>query len=124
MLSRRNLLKGCVAGSGAAVAALAPAPADARGNLTKPPGGLGLLYDATLCVGCQACVAACKEANNNPAEFRTADRLLDTPLDTTGHTFNVIKVYANGTGETKDVETNGFSFMKTSCCLLYTSRCV
>ena len=82
MLSRRNFLKGCVAGSGAAVAALAPAPANARGNLTKPPGGLGLVYDATLGVGCQACVAACKEANNKPPEFRTADRLWDTPLDT------------------------------------------
>ena len=32
----------------------------------------------------------------------------DTPLDTTGHTFNVIKVYTNGTGATKDVETDGF----------------
>jgi len=124
MLSRRNFLKGCLAGSGAAVAALAPAPASARGNLTNPPGGLGLLYDATLCVGCQACVAACKEANHNPAEFKTADHLWDTPLDTTGHTFNVIKVYTNGTGETKDAETNGFSFMKTSCMHCADASCV
>ena len=90
MLSRRNFLKGCLAGGGAAATGLAPAPASARGNLTIPPGGLGLLYDATLCVGCQACVAACKEANHNPPEFKTADRLWDTPRDTTGHTFTVI----------------------------------
>ena len=39
MLSRRNFLKGCLAGGGSAVAALAPAPASARGNLTNPPDG-------------------------------------------------------------------------------------
>jgi len=27
-----------------------------------------LLIDLTLCVGCNACQAACKEANNLPAE--------------------------------------------------------
>ena len=124
MLSRRNFLKGCLASSGAAVATLTPVPARARDNLKNPPEGLGLLYDATLCVGCQACVAACKEVNHNPAEFKTVDKLWDTPLDTTGHTFNVIKVYANGTGETKDVETNGFSFMKTSCMHCADASCV
>ncbi len=124
MLSRRNFLKGCLAGGGAAAAALVPAPASARGNLERPPEALGLLYDATLCVGCQACVAACKEANKNPAEFRAMDHLWDTPLDTTGHTFNVIKVYTNGTGATKDVETDGFAFMKTSCLHCADPSCV
>ncbi|HRI06358.1 MAG TPA: glutaredoxin domain-containing protein [Nannocystaceae bacterium] len=37
MLSRRNFLKGCLAGGGAAAAALVPAPASARGNLERPP---------------------------------------------------------------------------------------
>ncbi len=42
-------------------------------------------------------MAACKEANDNPPEFTTVDQLWDTPLDTCGNTFNIIKMYRNGT---------------------------
>ncbi len=124
MANRRDFLKGCLASGGAAAAALAPEPACARDNLQQPPDALGLLYDSTLCVGCQACVAACKHVNENPAEFRTIDHLWDSPLDTTGHTFNVIKVYSSGTGEVKNAETNGFAFMKTSCMHCADPSCV
>jgi Fe-S-cluster-containing dehydrogenase component len=50
--------------------------------------------------------------------------LWDTPLDTSGHTFNLIKMYRNGTMETKDQEANGFSFMKTSCMHCADPSCV
>ena len=30
------------------------------------PGALGMLYDSTLCVGCQACVAECQNVNHTP----------------------------------------------------------
>jgi Fe-S-cluster-containing hydrogenase component 2 len=50
-----------------------------------------------------------------PAEFSTLDHLWDTPLDTSGYTFNLIKMYRNGTMDAKDQEVNGFAFMKTSC---------
>jgi Fe-S-cluster-containing dehydrogenase component len=83
-----------------------------------------LLYDATLCVGCKACVAACKAANDNPPEFSTNDHLWDTPLDTSGYTFNIIKMYRNGTMETKDAEVNGYAFMKTSCMHCADPSCV
>jgi Fe-S-cluster-containing dehydrogenase component len=124
--SRRDFLKGCLAGGAAVATAVLPETAGARDILVRPPEGLGLLYDATLCVGCQACVAACKQANDNPAEFNTTldDKLWDMPLDTTGHTFNVIKMYRNGTMETKDAEENGFSFMKTSCMHCADPSCV
>ncbi len=124
MDNRRSFLKGVLA-SGAAIttATIAP-PACARDTRTRPPEGLGLLYDATLCIGCKACVAACKEANNNPPEFSTPDHLWDTPLDTSGTTFNLIKMYRNGTMETKDAEVNGYSFMKTSCMHCADPSCV
>jgi Fe-S-cluster-containing dehydrogenase component len=115
MSTRRDFLKGVLASGVAATACVAAAPAMARETKPPPPGALGLLYDATLCVGCKACVAACKEANNNPPEFSTVDHLWDTPLDTSGYTFNLIKMYRNGTMEAKDQETNGYAFMKTSC---------
>ena len=115
MDSRRHFLKGVLA-SGAALAGAAVAPeACARDTHTRPAEALGLLYDSTLCIGCKACVAACKAANNNPAEFSTEDQLWDTPLDTSGYTFNIIKMYRNGTMDAKDQETNGYAFMKTSC---------
>lgn len=124
MDNRRHFLKGVIA-SGAAIAAAAVAPpACAREPLARPVDALGLLYDATLCIGCKACVAACKEVNENPPEFSTADRLWDTPLDTSGYTFNLIKMYSNGTLETKDAEINGYAFMKTSCMHCVDPSCV
>jgi Fe-S-cluster-containing dehydrogenase component len=33
-----------------------------------PDGAVGLLFDGTLCIGCRACMSACKEANDLPAE--------------------------------------------------------
>ena len=124
MTTRRDFLRGCLAGGAAAAATVVPEVACARDTLQRPPEALGLLYDATLCVGCQACVAACKQVNANPAEFTAVDKLWDTPLDTSGHTFNLIKMYRNGTMETKDAETNGFAFMKTSCMHCADPSCV
>ncbi|HSG47760.1 MAG TPA: 4Fe-4S binding protein, partial [Longimicrobiales bacterium] len=61
-ISRRSALKLFAAG-GAAVAGTA-APAAAKEKKEVPEGALGLLYDSTLCVGCQACVDACRRANH------------------------------------------------------------
>jgi ferredoxin len=109
MGTRRDFLKGFLASGAAATAGVVSAPTLARETRPRPPEALGLLYDATLCVGCKACVAACKTANNNPAEFSTVDHLWDTPLDTSGYTFNLIKMYRNGTMETKDQEVERLS---------------
>jgi Fe-S-cluster-containing dehydrogenase component len=124
MDSRRQFLKGLVAG-GAAVATATVAPeACARDNLQRSPDALGLLYDATLCVGCKACVSACKEANNLPPEFSNEDKLWDTPTDTSGKTFNIIKMYSQGKGVNKDAQADGYAFMKTSCMHCVDPSCV
>lgn len=120
-ISRRNFLKGALAGGSLLVAG---APAEARENKVMPQEALGLLYDSTLCIGCKACVSACKEANDMPPEFSTEDHLWDTPLDISGKTLNVIKVYQNGTAENKDSETDGFAFMKVSCLHCADPSCV
>ena len=125
---RRQFLKGALAGGALASAATVPAVAEARENNTMPPEALGLLFDATLCVGCKACVAACKEVNqvNGTApEFNTPEQpYWDTPLDTTAKTFNIIKMYRNGTMEKKDSEKDGYAFMKTSCLHCVDPSCV
>jgi Fe-S-cluster-containing dehydrogenase component len=124
MSTRRDFLKGVLASGAAVTAAAVAEPAAARETKSRPPEALGLLYDATLCVGCKACVSACKEANHNPPEFSTEDHLWDTPLDTSGHTFNVIKMYRNGTMAAKDHEKDGFAFMKISCMHCADPSCV
>lgn len=111
--------------AGAAVAAgAAVSPATARGNKTLPPDAVGLLFDSTLCVGCKACVSACKEANDMPPEISTKDALWDTPLDISGKTLNVIKVYKHGSFEHKDREENGFAFSKKCCLHCVDASCV
>ncbi|HEX8988953.1 MAG TPA: hydrogenase 2 operon protein HybA [Rhodocyclaceae bacterium] len=124
MSTRRDFLKGVLASGAAVTAATVAEPAAARETHSRPPEALGLLYDATLCVGCKACVSACKQANNNPPEFSTEDHLWDTPLDTSAYTFNVIKTYRNGTMATKDQEKDGFAFMKISCMHCADPSCV
>ncbi len=54
-ITRRNFLAAAAAGGTAAAAAcatLAPASAEARESLKVPDNAVGLLYDATLCIGC------------------------------------------------------------------------
>ena len=53
MGSRRDFLKGVLAGGAAATACVASAPAAARETRPRPPEAMGLLYDSTLCVGCK-----------------------------------------------------------------------
>ncbi len=124
MDSRRHFLKGVLAGGAAITTAAIAPPACARETYSRPPDALGLLYDATLCVGCKACLSACKEANSLPPEFSTADRLWDAPLDTSAYTFNLIKMYRNGTVKTKDAEVDGYAFMQTSCMHCADPSCV
>lgn len=111
-IKRRDFLKGAVGGG---AAASIPITVKARGNLDVPPKAVGMLYDATLCIGCKACMVGCKEANGMPVENADQSPIWDTPDDTSGKTLNIIKVYRNGTAEAKDREIDGFSFVKRHC---------
>jgi len=87
-ISRRGALK--VAAFGAATATGAR-KAEAREKKTAPPDATGMLYDATLCIGCKACVAACRDANDLEREAHSV--LYDDPQDLTANTCNIIKFY-------------------------------
>ena len=113
-LDRRSMLKGAFAGGAAAVATAAlPSPALARVRREPDPEDVGLLYDATLCIGCKACVVGCREANGVPPESSTG--LWDDPTDLSGSTRNVIRVYD---GE------DGSSFYKAQCMHCTDPACV
>ncbi|MCW5698265.1 MAG: hydrogenase 2 operon protein HybA [Rhodospirillales bacterium] len=133
-MNRREFLKGAAVGGATAVAAAgASSEAQAitlmREPKERPEGALGLLYDSTLCVGCKACVARCKEVNHMPVEIYPDQSewnsgTWDTAKDLSGKTLNVIKAYMNGTIAEKDRETDGFAFIKRQCLHCVDPSCV
>ncbi|MBL8659483.1 MAG: hydrogenase 2 operon protein HybA [Rhodospirillales bacterium] len=134
-LNRRSFLTGLAAGGAAAglgeAIGAAPARADGLDRAPKPrlPNAVGLLYDSTLCVGCKACVAGCKAANNMPPDISPDQRVWnegtwDTPKGLSAKTLNVIRVYRDGDMEKKDREDNGFAFIKRQCLHCVDPSCV
>lgn len=107
-MKRRDFLKATA--GGAAAALCGAGTAEARENKAPLENAIGILYDATLCVGCKACVRACKEINDLPPTVMGEDIQYDASRGVSGSTYNVIKVYKNGTSEAKDREIDGFSF--------------
>jgi Fe-S-cluster-containing dehydrogenase component len=69
-LSRRTFIKFAgAAGAAAAVARPKKASAQTLHEVNTP----GVLVDATLCIGCRGCEAACSEANHLPAPALSGD---------------------------------------------------
>jgi Fe-S-cluster-containing dehydrogenase component len=103
---RRRALR-VLAGTGAATAGMAAATpaAAARAAKAVPPEAVGMLYDTTKCIGCKACVVACREANGLQPDT-SLDGLHQAPLDLNGRTKNVIKLYREG---------EKISFFKAQC---------
>lgn len=69
-------------------------------------------------------MAACKEANGMPVEATDVNPMWDTPLETSGKTLNVIKLYKDGKGEHKDQIDDGFAFIKRHCLHCVDPSCV
>ena len=113
---RRSLLKGIAA---AATLTVLPATASARERRKAPSDAVGLLYDTTKCIGCKACVVACKEASVTPK--LTAERatynggLYDAPIALSERTRNVIQLYKEGDQQ---------SYVKKQCMHCVDPACV
>jgi Fe-S-cluster-containing dehydrogenase component len=135
-VDRRDFLRGAgLVGATAVVPseAGAVAPRDgspvAREPRERLPQAVGILYDSALCIGCKACVAACKAANEMPAENLPAllswnENTWDSPEDLSGRTKNVIKVYRDGSAEVKDRVKDGYAFVKRHCLHCVDPSCV
>jgi Fe-S-cluster-containing dehydrogenase component len=133
-INRRDFLK-IAAGSGLLLASNAE---KSYGSMPKdlPPQAVGILYDATLCIGCKSCMVNCKKFNSMPGgalylegrdvpyEFRTPEKIWDAPSDLSSKTLNVIKVSKSGTALNKDRVENGYSFVKQHCLHCITPACV
>jgi Fe-S-cluster-containing dehydrogenase component len=123
-ISRRDFFKVSAAGGVMAAPTLAPAPAMARETKARLPEAVGILYDATVCVGCKACMAACKEYNDLPPERSTPYGLWDDPRDLSAKTYNIVKLYKNGTGAVKDRPRDGYSYVRRFCMHCVDPSCV
>ena len=95
-LTRRDILK--LAGVGAGGLLLRPDSAWAARE-AEDENRAAMLYDATRCVGCRLCEAACKEYNNLPQGP-------ENPCDLAACTWTVIKQYQEG---------SAISFRKYQC---------
>lgn len=75
-MNRRNFIK--AASCGALLTGALPSVSHAAAENRPPiPGSLGMLYDSTLCVGCQACVTKCQDINSperNPQGEQTVEQ--------------------------------------------------
>jgi Fe-S-cluster-containing dehydrogenase component len=112
-ITRRGLLKSAVA-AGAATALIGKA--EAKEETPHRPDALGMLFDSTLCVGCRACQTACKEANKLPPDTANIQGgVYDAPKDLNGTTKNVIKLFADGKGESHYVKQQCMHCVEPSC---------
>ncbi|HUI94168.1 MAG TPA: hydrogenase 2 operon protein HybA [Xanthobacteraceae bacterium] len=127
-VDRRDFLTGAAL-AGATAVAPSEASAIARPPRERLPQAVGMLYDSALCIGCKACVSACKAANDMPPEVPANltgwnENTWDTAEDLSGRTLNVIKVYRNGAAQQKDHEIDGFAFVKRHCLHCVDPSCV
>lgn len=123
-LKRRDFLK-ATAGSGLMMALSKPAKALAQADKKAlPPEALGILYDSTLCIGCQACMTSCKKANDMPIDTTDPLERWDNPQDLSAKTLNIIKRYNAGNAQTKDSEIDGYAFVKRHCMHCLDPSCV
>ncbi|AHG18515.1 hydrogenase 2 protein HybA [Chania multitudinisentens RB-25] len=128
-MKRRHFLK-LASCSALLVGSTPPALAGAE-NKAPIPGALGMLYDSTLCVGCQACVSKCQQINHsdnpehgetyahagNEATWSNNDKL-------SPYTNNVIQVWSSGAGTHKDRLEEGYAYIKKQCMHCVDPNCV
>lgn len=119
--SRRCFLKSV--GTGACALALAPvAEASSGGEAQVNNEELGMLYDATKCVGCKACMSACKRVNNDNGDLVCdkapfdKEALWDAPTDLSGNNRTIIKLYKES--------GKPWSYVKYSCMHCQNPACV
>jgi len=100
----------------AALAAVASEPAQAEVAVRAASiTALGLLYDATKCIGCKSCEVACVEANGDQPDTRR-DGMHLAAEDLNDRTRTVIKLYKPVQGKS--------SFIKRQCMHCFDPSCV
>lgn len=117
-ITRREVFKSLGCGTLAAAAgAVAVGSAQASETRTAPPDALGLMYDATVCIGCKACVSACTVANGLIPDTAKSGGIWQMPTDLNSQTKNIIRLYQSEDGRES-------SFVKRQCMQCVDPACV
>jgi formate dehydrogenase beta subunit len=112
-VNRRTLFKIAAAGCAGLAGVRRAHAAMAQSTNDK----LGLLYDATRCIGCKACVTACSDANGLTPDAGASDGLYQAPQSLNANTKNIIKLYRSEDG-------SEWSYMKQQCMHCADPACV
>ncbi|HEY0880227.1 MAG TPA: hydrogenase 2 operon protein HybA [Archangium sp.] len=120
-VSRRFALKVLATGS-VGVAARAEAHVEGAAPIgvekpVAPKDAVGLLYDATKCIGCKACVSKCAEVNGLAPDTGDSGGKWQMPEDLNCQTRNIIKFFPGKDGEPQ-------SFVKQQCMHCVDPSCV
>lgn len=121
-MNRRNFLK--LASGGALIAGTSSACQAGAQNLPPNPDGFGMLYDSTLCIGCQACVTSCQQINFTGVVNPDGEQTWSNNDKLTAFTNNIIQVWSDGTGINKDKEEDGYAYIKKQCMHCVDPNCV
>ena len=117
--SRRDFFK--MLGLGGATLLASSVPAMANEKKWVNDEALGMLYDATMCVGCKACMATCKRVNGDYGSLSyerasfDPDGLWDAPQDLSGSTRTLIKLCKESDSRWSYVKYSCMHCQKPSC---------
>jgi len=113
-ITRRTAFKTAFLGAAAAVGATSAA-ASSTERPEAPPDALGLLYDATLCIGCKACVVACQDAGRLKPDTGASNGRYLAPDDLNARTRNIIKLSPVVDGESSYVKRQCMHCIDPAC---------
>jgi len=118
-VNRRDVLKVLLGGTaiGAVTASTAHVAQAAPDKVEPLEDAVGLLYDASKCIGCRACMPACQNANGLAADRGSSHGLYMQPNNLNSQTKNLIKLYVAPDGHER-------SFMKQQCMHCVDPSCV
>jgi len=113
-ITRRAAIKSAFLAGAAAVGATSAA-ASSTERPEAPKDAVGLLYDATLCIGCKACVVACQEASHLPPDTGASNGRYLAPDDLNARTRNIIKLAPVVDGESSYVKRQCMHCIDPAC---------
>jgi len=118
-VNRRDVLKVLLGGTAVtAIAGSTSHVAKAAPDIIQPlDDAVGLLYDATKCIGCRACMPACENANGLVPDRGSSHGLYMQPEALNSQTKNLIKLYVAADGHER-------SFIKQQCMHCVDPACV
>lgn len=116
-IGRRQVLLGMFGLGGAVTGIKAAAAEEHPAHPSASADAVAMLYDNTICTGCNACTVACGEANGLPPDTSLSGGLWQMPSDLNSKTKSVIKLYQDPNGQDS-------AFVKRQCMHCLDAPCV